>query len=52
MKNEHVISILDSKPLGALNENDLGQIRARGPGPHIAWFKDPGGNILSVLEEK
>ena len=28
MKNEHVISILDSKPLGALNENDLGQIRA------------------------
>jgi len=28
MKNEHVISILDSKPLGTLNENDLGQIRA------------------------
>jgi anti-sigma-K factor RskA len=28
MKNEHVISILDSQPLGALNENDLGQIRA------------------------
>ncbi len=21
-------------------------------GPHIAWFKDPAGNILSVLEEK
>ncbi|WP_316803129.1 VOC family protein [Pedobacter nototheniae] len=21
-------------------------------GPHIAWFKDPSGNILSVLEEK
>lgn len=20
-------------------------------GPNIAWFKDPGGNILSVLEE-
>lgn len=20
-------------------------------GPHIAWFKDPAGNILSVLEE-
>jgi predicted anti-sigma-YlaC factor YlaD len=28
MKNEHVISILDSQPFGALNENDLGQIRA------------------------
>ena len=26
---------------------------ARGErGPSIAWFKDPGGNILSVLEEK
>jgi predicted enzyme related to lactoylglutathione lyase len=23
----------------------------RGPGPVIAWFKDPAGNILSVLEE-
>jgi catechol 2,3-dioxygenase-like lactoylglutathione lyase family enzyme len=24
---------------------------ARGIGPAIAWFKDPAGNILSVLEE-
>ena len=24
----------------------------RGPGPRIAWFKDPAGNILSVLETK
>ena len=24
---------------------------ARGDGPNIAWFKDPAGNILSVLEE-
>ncbi len=23
----------------------------RGRGPVIAWFKDPAGNILSVLEE-
>jgi catechol 2,3-dioxygenase-like lactoylglutathione lyase family enzyme len=23
----------------------------RGAGPKIAWFKDPAGNILSVLEE-
>jgi len=22
----------------------------RGDGPTIAWFKDPAGNILSVLE--
>jgi catechol 2,3-dioxygenase-like lactoylglutathione lyase family enzyme len=24
---------------------------ARGPGPDIAWFKDPAGNILSVLKQ-
>ncbi|MDP9233417.1 MAG: VOC family protein [Actinomycetota bacterium] len=24
---------------------------ARGQGPSIAWFKDPAGNILSVLKE-
>jgi catechol 2,3-dioxygenase-like lactoylglutathione lyase family enzyme len=23
----------------------------RGPGPNIAWFKDPAGNILSILED-
>lgn len=25
---------------------------ARGPGPTIAWFKDPAGNILAVLDEQ
>jgi catechol 2,3-dioxygenase-like lactoylglutathione lyase family enzyme len=24
----------------------------RGGGPHIAWFKDPAGNILSVLQDR
>jgi hypothetical protein len=24
---------------------------ARGRGPAIAWFKDPAGNILSVIEQ-
>jgi predicted enzyme related to lactoylglutathione lyase len=24
---------------------------ARGNGPNIAWFKDPAGNILAVLED-
>jgi catechol 2,3-dioxygenase-like lactoylglutathione lyase family enzyme len=24
----------------------------RGEGPYIAWFKDPAGNVLSVLQEK
>ncbi len=25
---------------------------SRGPGPKVAWFRDPAGNILSVLEEQ
>jgi predicted enzyme related to lactoylglutathione lyase len=24
---------------------------ARGPGPEIAWFRDPAGNILAVLQQ-
>jgi catechol 2,3-dioxygenase-like lactoylglutathione lyase family enzyme len=25
---------------------------ARGIGPYIAWFQDPAGNVLSVLQER
>jgi catechol 2,3-dioxygenase-like lactoylglutathione lyase family enzyme len=25
---------------------------SRGEGPYIAWFKDPAGNVLSVLQDK
>lgn len=32
------------------DQDDLGI--SRGPGPLIAWFKDPAGNILAVLEEQ
>jgi predicted enzyme related to lactoylglutathione lyase len=35
---------------GALKTDQLGIFR--GGGPLIAWFKDPAGNILSVLEQK
>jgi catechol 2,3-dioxygenase-like lactoylglutathione lyase family enzyme len=24
---------------------------ARSPGPQIAWFKDPSGNVISVLQQ-
>jgi catechol 2,3-dioxygenase-like lactoylglutathione lyase family enzyme len=24
---------------------------ARGPGPQIAWFADPSGNVISVLQQ-
>jgi catechol 2,3-dioxygenase-like lactoylglutathione lyase family enzyme len=36
---------------GDLKTDEKGISRG-GPGPKIAWFKDPAGNILSVLEEK
>ena len=35
------------------DQDDKGIMRGlqRGEGPDIAWFKDPAGNILSVLQE-
>jgi hypothetical protein len=33
-------------------ETDQKGIHRGDDGPTIAWFKDPAGNILSVLEEK
>jgi catechol 2,3-dioxygenase-like lactoylglutathione lyase family enzyme len=32
-----------------MDQDDLGICRE--PGPVIAWFKDPAGNILSVLDQ-
>jgi predicted enzyme related to lactoylglutathione lyase len=32
-------------------ESDERGVARGGDGPTIAWFKDPAGNILSVLEE-
>lgn len=38
---------------GELQTNEKGICNADGkqPGPKIAWFEDPAGNILSILEE-
>jgi catechol 2,3-dioxygenase-like lactoylglutathione lyase family enzyme len=36
---------------GAIQTDDKG-IHRGDKGPTIAWFKDPAGNILSVLEDK
>ncbi|NYI98178.1 putative enzyme related to lactoylglutathione lyase [Streptomonospora nanhaiensis] len=33
------------------DQDGKGIARARGGGPSIAWFTDPAGNILSVLQE-
>lgn len=32
------------------DEKGIGRGRAAGKGPDIAWFTDPAGNILSVLQ--
>ena len=38
---------------GEIKTDEKGIFRgaSQGKGPNIAWFKDPAGNILSVLEE-
>ena len=30
--------------------DDRGIVRGNGQGPDIAWFRDPAGNVLAVLE--
>lgn len=37
-----------------MSQDDQGVMRGlrSGEGPDIAWFKDPAGNILSVLQEQ
>jgi len=34
---------------GEMKTDEKGIMRGNGHGPDIAWFKDPAGNILSVL---
>jgi predicted enzyme related to lactoylglutathione lyase len=36
---------------GEIETDDKGIARGDGEGPSIAWFKDPVGNTLSVLEQ-
>jgi predicted enzyme related to lactoylglutathione lyase len=52
-------AVEELKNLGVSIEHyDTAEIRTdesgimRGPGPQIAWFKDPAGNVLSVVQEK
>lgn len=35
---------------GEMKTDEKGIMRGNGHGPDIAWFKDPAGNILSVLK--
>ena len=34
-------------PVGSMDDKGI----VRGEGPTIAWFKDPAGNVLSVLDQ-
>ena len=36
---------------GPIKTDEKGICRSGGRGPNIAWFKDPAGNILSLIEE-
>jgi hypothetical protein len=33
-----------------IEQDERGVMRAEGP--YIAWFRDPAGNVLSVLQER
>jgi catechol 2,3-dioxygenase-like lactoylglutathione lyase family enzyme len=37
---------------GDIRTDEKGICRSEGNGPDIAWFKDPAGNILSVLQDR
>lgn len=54
---EQVIDDLTSRGVHFESYNEGGLVTDErgifhGGGPKIAWFKDPAGNLLSVLEEK
>ena len=35
---------------GAIQTDDKGIVRGENGSPHAAWFKDPAGNILSLMQ--
>ena len=35
-----------------MKTDEKGILRGNGHGPDIAWFKDPAGNIVSLIEER
>lgn len=37
---------------GEIKTDEKGIFRSGNKGPNLAWFKDPAGNILSLIEEK
>jgi hypothetical protein len=44
------VSMAASERFDGLHQDDKGMFREERP--YIAWFKDPSGNLLSVLQER
>ncbi len=42
--------LFEQYPELGTDEDGISWGRKKGDGPNIAWFKDPAGNILSILE--
>jgi catechol 2,3-dioxygenase-like lactoylglutathione lyase family enzyme len=42
--------IFEQYDFGHIKTDEKGIMRGNGQGPDIAWFKDPAGNILSVIK--
>jgi catechol 2,3-dioxygenase-like lactoylglutathione lyase family enzyme len=52
LKNQGVVfEHYDNMP-ASQDDKEILRGLAAGQGPDIAWFKDPAGNILSVLQDK
>lgn len=51
---EAAVDSLAEKGVGVLRYDDFDQdergIAAPAPGPRIAWFEDPAGNVLAVMQ--
>ena len=43
---------MEQYDLPGIKTNEKGISRWEGGGPAMAWFKDPAGNILAVMEDK
>jgi catechol 2,3-dioxygenase-like lactoylglutathione lyase family enzyme len=41
---------IDLQRYEAFEADEKGIVRAEGGGPSIAWFTDPAGNVLSVIQ--
>ena len=46
-----IIKEVKMERYAGFDQDEKAIVRSDGRGPSIAWFKDPAGNILSVLED-